>query len=511
MPSNSILKLPYLQSRNDVNIAEDLNDNIRYKKGKISSHNKEMVSINVKVNVKNKKKSHKLSSPSSEITPTLIIAVENNCQNNFILPLNSNNRIVRDYKFLQKAQTNEQVVNLVDEPKIKRVNTFANVHEIKSNNKIVEKFTNFFEDVKYLTNVIATFLYVVTPPTRTSIVRKAAFHPPPRGKNYFLTNNSEFNNIVFKSAEEAHGCKNVILCLPALIDQRHISVDLFQQILRTRVKIIENRLKTKIVTLLCRCAHSCKTNKKSPYLLIFSQPNSSDIGSGMLTDPNFVDIADYLNIDVLVYDYGGFGLSQSKPGEEELFADIDAVYEYACDGLKYPSTNILLFGFSMGTAVSTYLASKVNDLAGLILLAPFTSLLRVLFQKPKEEKTSRVDQFVTVDRIGNVKAKTLIIHGTNDSMVSIKHGMILFSKLSDPAEPLWIQGGTHQSVYSEKVTWKRIKKFCKHELHLKDKWKKAVYLKKKRRRPITITNVCQNSILNSSLSNNDLSETSSKT
>ncbi|CEF66257.1 Hypothetical protein SRAE_2000092700 [Strongyloides ratti] len=502
-------KLTCVQSRNDVNLVEDLNDNIRYKKGKISSHYKEMFSINLKTDSK-RENIKKSISPTRQLIPKILIVVEDKEQNDFILPLTSKDKIVMNYKFLQKAETNEQTVTLVDEPIKKRTSNFTILQQTKNRNKFIEKLITLYDDIKYFTNVATTFLYVIIPPTRKSIVRKAAFHPPPKGKNYFLTNNREYNNLVFKSAEEAHGCKNIILCLPSLINQRHIAVDLFQQILRTRVKIIENRLKTKIVTLLCRCVHSFKTNKKSPYLLIFSQPNSSDIGSGMLTDPNFVDIADYLNIDVLVYDYGGFGLSQSQPGEEELFADIDAVYDYACNGLKYSSKNIILFGFSMGTAVSVYLASKIKDLAGVILLAPFTSLLRVLFQKPKEEKTNRIDQFVTVDRICDVEAKTLIIHGTNDSMVSIKHSMILFSKLCDPVDPLWIQGGTHQSVYSEKATWKRIKTFCKNEFGLKEKWKKAVHLSKKRRTPITLTKACINSVLECSTST-DKSDKSSIT
>uniref|UniRef100_A0A0N4ZFM4 Hydrolase_4 domain-containing protein n=1 Tax=Parastrongyloides trichosuri TaxID=131310 RepID=A0A0N4ZFM4_PARTI len=488
--------IKFIESKCEVNFIEDINMRIRYKTGKIRSHIKEMISLNPKKDIKNMKSKGSSNQVNDDDIPTLVIVVEDNEQDDFILPLNCKSKLVKEYKFLQKDKATESAVQLVEDNTKKKPSDFISQYHLKYKNKCFEKVISFVEDVKYYTKVCFTFLYVITPPTRASIVRKAAFHPPTKLKNYFLTNNSEHNNLVFKSAEEAHGHRNVVLCLPSIIEQRHIAVYLFQQILRTRVKIIENRLKTKIVTLLCRCVHSCKTNRKSPYLLIFSQPNSSDIGSGMLTDPNFVDIADYLNLDVLVYDYGGFGLSQSKPGEEELFADIDAVFEYACNGLKYQPKNIVLFGFSMGTAVSVYLASKINDLAGVVLLAPFTSLIRVLFQKPKEEKTSRIDQFVTVDRIDKVKAKTLIIHGTNDSMVSIKHSMILYSKLSDPATPLWLQGGTHQSVYCEKATWRRIKTFCKHELGLKEKWKEAVMLKKRRR---TITSLTTKNTINSIL------------
>uniref|UniRef100_A0A0N4ZLU2 Hydrolase_4 domain-containing protein n=1 Tax=Parastrongyloides trichosuri TaxID=131310 RepID=A0A0N4ZLU2_PARTI len=503
------LSKPYIKSEDEVNLVEDLNLRIRYERGKISSHNKSMISLNLKYDAKNMSNNGEkveLTKYNSNLEHgTLIIAIEDDKQNEFVAPLNISNKLVKDYKFLQKVKSNDAGVQLVDENTKKKIICNMKSSKKKStgcNNSFIDRVISIYDDVKYFFNIANTFLYVITPPTKKSIVRKAAFHPPARGKNYFLTNNSEHSNLVFKSAEEAHGHKNVILCLPSLINERNVAVDLFQQVLRTRVKIIENRLKTKIVTLLCRCVHSYKTNKKSPYLIIFSQPNSSDI-----TDPNFVDVADYLNIDVLVYDYGGFGLSQSKPGEEELFADIDAVFEYACNGLKYQPENIILFGFSMGTAVSVYLASRIKDLAGVILLAPFTSLLRVLFQKPKEEKTSRYDQFVTVDRINKIKAKTLIIHGTNDSMVSLKHSMILFSKLNHPATPLWLPGATHQSVYCEKETWRRIKTFCKHELNLKKKWKHAVFLKKKRRLNSVISKAFTNTVLELS-SSNDMSDRS---
>uniref|UniRef100_A0A0N4Z970 Hydrolase_4 domain-containing protein n=1 Tax=Parastrongyloides trichosuri TaxID=131310 RepID=A0A0N4Z970_PARTI len=496
-----------IESDQDVNLVDDLKQNLHYKSGKISSHHKTMITLNLNANMKKcQNKCHKttLTKPpdeNEEEYPTLIIAVENQNQNEFILPLNSENEVTKEYKFLRKNNKDENIVQMVEEPSKKR-HISKDLDDEESDGKLnyFNYIFSFYENVKCFVTSAARLLYVITPPTRKSIVRKAAFHPPKRGKNYFLTNNSEHNNIIFKSAEEAHGYKNVILCLPTLVDRKYIAVDLFQQLLRTKVKIIETRLNTKIVTLLCKCLHSYRTNRKSPYLIILSQPNSSDIGSGMLTDPNFVDIADYLNLDVLVYDYSGFGLSQSKPGEKELFANIDAVYEYAVNGLKYQPKDIILLGFSIGTAVSVYLASRIKDIAGVILLAPFTSLLRVLFHKPKEVKTNIIDQFVTVDRIQKIKSKTLIIHGTNDSMVSIKHSIILFSKLKNPSKPLWLQGATHQSIYSEKSTWKRVKTFCRCELGTKDKWKTAACIKRRRSLPSILTTTYNNSILELSVS-----------
>uniref|UniRef100_A0AC35UCP5 Hydrolase_4 domain-containing protein n=1 Tax=Rhabditophanes sp. KR3021 TaxID=114890 RepID=A0AC35UCP5_9BILA len=496
-----------LPNRNIVNIVEELNPILYSTKGLIPCKKRIIVGADFK---KEPLPEDLIEfANDNDSNPTIILVLESDLKDNkFFAPVDDIGNITDTYPFLLP----ENIVRGMD--KVDNISLPAKKESQlkpspppKKRRKWVDKLCAFYQDTKFVLNLVGTLIYVLIPPFPKKVIRKCAFHPPPKFKTYFLTNSSETYNLVFYSAEEAFGHKNIMICLPSLINDPSPAVDMYQQLLRTKVKIIENRLKTKIVTLLCKCIYSLKSRKKSPYLIIFSQPNSSDIGSGMITDPNFVDIADYLNLDILAYDYGGFGLSGSTPGEAELFADIDAVYEYACDGLGYKAENIILFGFSMGTAVSTYLASRIANLGALILLAPFTSLIRVLKKQPHSQKTMAMDQFVSIDRIDKVKTRVLIIHGTSDAMVGIAHSVQLLSKIKNAAEPLFIPHATHQSVYSEKVTWKRVKQFLKHELLLKQKWRHATIIisKKRRKKHETISStIISNSVLDGTSSSGSL-------
>ena len=44
-----------------------------------------------------------------------------------------------------------------------------------------------------------------------------------------------------------------------------------------------------------------------------------------MMDPNFADIADFLQCDLLIYDYPGYGISDGKTNEKNVYAAIDAV------------------------------------------------------------------------------------------------------------------------------------------------------------------------------------------
>ena len=60
----------------------------------------------------------------------------------------------------------------------------------------------------------------------------------------------------------------------------------------------------------------------------------------------------------MAYDYNGYGQSTGKPSVTAILADISAVYRYLTKFRKVRSSRIILVGHSLGTAPSSYLASK---------------------------------------------------------------------------------------------------------------------------------------------------------
>ena len=72
--------------------------------------------------------------------------------------------------------------------------------------------------------------------------------------------------------------------------------------------------------------------------------------------------------DFVCRDYPGYGESGGKPCEKTLKAFGLAAYDATVKA--FPGRRIVVFGFSLGTGVATYVASE-REVAGLILAAPY--------------------------------------------------------------------------------------------------------------------------------------------
>lgn len=92
-----------------------------------------------------------------------------------------------------------------------------------------------------------------------------------------------------------------------------------------------------------------------------------------------------LNVNVFVYEYSGYSHSEYikpnkpsvavKPSEDNLYADIEAAYQYLTNQHIHPR-NIIVFGRSLGSGPSCHLAARHN-VGGLVLISALTSILRV--------------------------------------------------------------------------------------------------------------------------------------
>jgi pimeloyl-ACP methyl ester carboxylesterase len=80
---------------------------------------------------------------------------------------------------------------------------------------------------------------------------------------------------------------------------------------------------------------------------------------------------------VLLYDYRGYGLSSGKSSLDSICDDGATMYSYAINDLGYRPNQVVLYGESIGTAVTCSLAANL-PCAGVILQSGFTSLPSVV-------------------------------------------------------------------------------------------------------------------------------------
>ena len=116
--------------------------------------------------------------------------------------------------------------------------------------------------------------------------------------------------------------------------------------------------------------------------------------------------------------YRGYAGSSGEPSEQGLLRDAAAAYAFT--SVRYAADKIVVWGFSLGTGVAVALAAE-QPIGKLILEAPYTSAADIaagLFRFAPVRLLMR-DPFRSDQRIARVTAPLLIMHGTDDPVISI--------------------------------------------------------------------------------------------
>lgn len=159
---------------------------------------------------------------------------------------------------------------------------------------------------------------------------------------------------------------------------------------------------------------------------------------------------------VLMIDYRGYGLSDGKPTENGLYADVDAALSWLkLNGLS--NSRLIIYGFSMGTAPACELTSKPRSMtpAKIILEAPFASAAVMVndaaagLNMPASFFTNlKIDN---AEEIKNIQQPFCWIHGTNDNFLNINtHGEVVYKNYKGVyQEAHRISGADHGEIPSK--------------------------------------------------------------
>ncbi|KAL9226528.1 hypothetical protein vseg_002332 [Gypsophila vaccaria] len=187
--------------------------------------------------------------------------------------------------------------------------------------------------------------------------------------------------------------------------------------------------------------------------LLYSHGNAADLGHMFEV---YVELSIRLRVNLMGYDYSGYGQSTGKPTESNTYADINAVYKCLKEQYGVKDEDLILYGQSVGSGPTVDLASRTPNLRGVVLHSPILSGVRVLYPT---KRSYWFDIYKNVDKIGQVNCPVLVIHGTADEVVDWSHGKQLYGLCKEKYEPLWVNGGGHCNLelYPEYI--RHLKKF----------------------------------------------------
>ncbi len=200
---------------------------------------------------------------------------------------------------------------------------------------------------------------------------------------------------------------------------------------------------------------SPRPRRATRFLVLYSHGNAED-----LTEmPLFVaDLASAADVDVLAYDYVGYGISSGSPSEQGLYASADAAYAWATRGHEeggagWSPSLVVPFGRSLGSAPAVHLAHTASTpCGGLLLMSPLMSGAHALFGKGTALAFGCIDPFKNYSKIQKARCTVGIVHGTADEVVPCSNGRALARLCRHGLhEPLWCEGKGHNDMNEREV------------------------------------------------------------
>lgn len=152
-------------------------------------------------------------------------------------------------------------------------------------------------------------------------------------------------------------------------------------------------------------------------------------------------LAKTFHLNLILFDYRGFGQSYGYSSKTHLRQDVMSVYTYTRK--FYSADKILIWGESLGGYPAVYLASKVSG-SNLILVSTFSNLTDVISSPSvKSLLYSLIDVLNNGQLISKVKAKIAIIHSQNDNLIPYQSALKLMSNITSDQKLLITISGAH--------------------------------------------------------------------
>lgn len=183
-------------------------------------------------------------------------------------------------------------------------------------------------------------------------------------------------------------------------------------------------------------------HENSRFVMLFAHGNGGNISHRLETFRIFHE----LGLSTFIYDYSGYGKSDGEPSEEALYADSRAAWDWLVNEEKIDPARIVLFGRSLGGAVTARLARELHDEgtspAGIIMESTFTSVpdMGAYMYPWLPVRPLAKYQFNSVEALSEVRLPILFAHSEEDEIIPYAIGEQLRATYTGPPSFLKLRG-----------------------------------------------------------------------
>ena len=176
--------------------------------------------------------------------------------------------------------------------------------------------------------------------------------------------------------------------------------------------------------------------------VLFCHGNGGNIGDRVL----HAALLHRAGLDVLLFDYRGYGRSTGRASEEGTYRDARAARAALLDRREVDAARVLVVGESLGGAVAVALAHEAPP-AGVVLVSTFTSVRDMARRHyPFVPAAAVPDAYPSLRLIRELRAPLLVLHGDRDDLVPLMYGQELYDAAPEPKRLHVLAGAGHNDL-----------------------------------------------------------------
>jgi len=169
----------------------------------------------------------------------------------------------------------------------------------------------------------------------------------------------------------------------------------------------------------------------SEITLFYSHGNAESVSMSL---GFVVDMISALKVNVIMYDYRGYGKNDGSPSVKTFYADVEAVYQFFAARPEMKDRKIVIYGRSLGGAAAIHLAEKFgaykliteSTFASIPHQAWYSAALCVFYPFTPDFLPSQ-------KKAAGIKCPWLIIHGTKDGVIDVRNSDELYNSAASAA------------------------------------------------------------------------------
>ncbi len=178
-----------------------------------------------------------------------------------------------------------------------------------------------------------------------------------------------------------------------------------------------------------------------------------------------------LGVEVVAYDYRGYGFSEGQPDVGSFRADALLIHDKVAK--EYAGRRVLVYGFSLGTAMAAYVASE-RKVDGVVLAAPFATAEEEMpvFARRMGFGADAIrtmvlaeDAKVAFDEVGMMRrssAPLLVMSGSADMLVPMAQGRrVVEASGAKVKQFVELRGAQHHQTVFVHAAWQALGQFVR--------------------------------------------------